>query len=270
MSIEGDKLHQLLSHLQNGDRKVVELVFRRKPLQEIAERVGLSEARIRNIIHKARFAFGANDDLVDDYLILVEEWERHSGEVLLPEFGSGSASEERLAQPDPTQKKLKVISDIEAHWTPDEMRGLAASLMRLADAIDQDWSPEGVRAAFRWPSTAARIERNSLELAKKATLLLRQAKMREKYLPGELLGEPAWNILLDLFVQFAGGAKVSSTSLCIAADCPQSTALRYLGRLEEADLITREDSPEDGRVTLYRLTKQGVVAMGRVLERIGV
>ena len=270
MGMDRQKLERLLPYLQNGERTVVELISRRKPIDEIAERVGLPEAHIKKIIRKARFAFGANDDLVDDYLRLLENWSGQSGENLLAEFALGSASEDLLIRKDPKQKKQKVISDIESNWTPDEMRGLAASLMRLADAIDQDWSPERVRAVYSWPSSAARFERNSLELAKKATLLLRQAKMREKYLPKELLGEPAWNILLDLCIQFAGGAKVSSTSLCIAADCPQSTALRYLAKLEGEGLIEREDSPMDGRVTLYGLTKQGVIAMGRLLESMSV
>ena len=263
-------MDRLLSRLQSEERAVVELVSRRKPLEEIAERVGLSPAQIKNLLHKARYAFGANDDLVDDYLHLIANWSEISGNPLYSELVDDDAEVAGAATPTPHQRKLQALSDIERNWTPDEMRELAASLLRLADAIDQDWSPDTASINYRWPSRAARIERNSLELAKKATLLLRQAKMREKYLPRELLGEPAWNILLDLFVQFAGDAKVSSTSLCIAADCPQSTALRYLGRLEEAGLIEREDSRHDGRVTLYGLTKQGVVAVGRVLEKVGV
>jgi DNA-binding MarR family transcriptional regulator len=94
--------------------------------------------------------------------------------------------------------------------------------------------------------------------------------MRNKYLPDAMLGEPTWNMLLELFCQFAGGASMSTKSLCIAAECPESTALRHIDRLEESGLIRRFRSPADGRVTLADLTKRGVVGIGRVLERVSI
>ncbi|WP_298467450.1 winged helix DNA-binding protein [uncultured Erythrobacter sp.] len=42
----------------------------------------------------------------------------------------------------------------------------------------------------------------------------------------------------------------------------------HLARLEEAGLVKREPSRHDARVTLYSLTKQGVIGVGRVLERM--
>lgn len=258
----------LLAHLSNGERDVVELIAKRKPIEEIKDRIGLPRKTIEGLIHSAKIMLSANDDLVDDYLMMLEDWQQETGSKLYTEFGEGTPEERALVRETRTPFKSHVIDDIEATMTPAEMRDLAGSLLRLADAFDQDWSPEGVQASFHWPSGAAKIEKNSLELAKRATLLVKQREMREKFLPKDLFGEPAWNMLLDLFIQFAGGAKVSGKSLSIAAGCPQTTALRHLARLEEAGLVKREPSRHDARVTLYSLTKQGVIGVGRVLERM--
>lgn len=260
---------KLLSFLDNGERKVVELIVEKKPLEEIVERIGLPRRTVESLIHSVRFAFGANDDLIDDYLELLGDWQAETGCMLFEDFGFGSPDEDALISRKPVSEKEIVIAQIQEEWSAAEMRDLAASLLKLSDALDQDWSPENVRSRFHWPSGAATIERNSLELAKRATLLIRQRGIREKFLPKELFAEPGWNMLLDLFVQFAGGAKVSGKSLWISAGCPQSTAQRYVTLLEEQGLIECETSSSDGRVRLYSLTKAGVIGVGSILERLG-
>ena len=161
-----------------------------------------------------------------------------------------------------------LIDQLARQWTPHEIRDLAATLLRLADSLEQNWDGSNVRSIFTWPSEKARIERNAANLAFKARLLVDQRQRRRKHIANDLLGEPAWDMLLDLFMQFAGGAKVSTTSLCIAAQVPSSTALRYVNALEESDYVERTDSQYDKRVTLIGLTDKGVIAMGRYLESI--
>lgn len=160
-----------------------------------------------------------------------------------------------------------ILAEVARKRSPAQMRALAESLLRQADCLDQGWAPETVKNRYHWPSEAAKIERNAIELSKKAVLLKRQIELRAQVLPEELSAEPVWSMLLELFVQFAGGAKVSSKSLVIVAACPATTALRYLDRLETAGLISRSASDEDGRVRLVELTKDGVVTIGRFLEK---
>ncbi|PKP92195.1 MAG: hypothetical protein CVT75_08075 [Alphaproteobacteria bacterium HGW-Alphaproteobacteria-14] len=224
----------------------------------------------------------ANDGNVDDFLSLVENWNPDGIEAFMfPDRApsvddyvreaSATSKGKAANQPgDSARKKQNVLDEIERDWTPQEMRDLGASLMRLADALDQNWNPGALQSSFHWPSAARQIERNAIELAKKATLIKRQLNMRKKYLPEAMLVEPTWNMLLELFCQFAGGASVSTKSLSIAADCPESTALRHIDRLEEVGLIRRFRSKADGRVTLTELTKKGIVGVGRVLERISI
>lgn len=165
-------------------------------------------------------------------------------------------------------ERQDLIDQLAGSWKPHDIRELAATLLRLADALDQQWDGSNVRSIFRWPSELARIERNAFNLALKARSLYERRGRRRDFVPGDLLGEPAWDMLLDLFMQFAGGAQVSTTSLCVASRVPASTALRYIAALEEAGLVQRSDSEFDKRVTFVRLTERGVLSLGRYLEQV--
>lgn len=70
----------------------------------------------------------------------------------------------------------------------------------------------------------------------------------------DLFGEPAWDMLIDLFIHEAAAKSVSTSSLCIASGLPMSSALRLLQRLCDADLVTREADRYDGRRNFIRLT----------------
>ncbi|MEP3051314.1 MAG: MarR family transcriptional regulator [Erythrobacter sp.] len=77
----------------------------------------------------------------------------------------------------------------------------------------------------------------------------------------ELFGEPAWDILLDLYVAHADGKRVSVSSACIGSASPPTTGLRWLGILSDQGLVLREHDPEDQRRVLVRLTDAGIDAM---------
>ncbi|MXO73306.1 winged helix DNA-binding protein [Alteraurantiacibacter buctensis] len=166
-----------------------------------------------------------------------------------------------------SSSRQEIIDRLATEWKPEAMRDLAAMLLRLADSIDQNWQPSNVRSIYRWPSSLARIERNSVNLAMKARVISTQRARRRDYVSTNLLGEPAWDMMLDLFVQYAGGAKVSTTSLCIASQVPTSTALRYIALLEETGYVQRSQSETDKRVTFVSLTELGVMSMGNYLEQ---
>lgn len=272
--------------VKGSERDFLEALSSCRSIHDVAQSTGLSSRIVVAAVRSIRILVHANDGAVDDFLTLVENWNADGIEgFLFPDQilpadeivddyvrWPDTVNDDEVARQDGSfvTKKQKVLDEIERDWSAQEMRDLGASLIRLADALDQNWNADAVQSSFHWPSAARQIERNSLELAKKATLIKRQLTMRKKYLPEAILGEPTWNMLLELFCQFAGGASVSTKSLCIAAECPESTALRQIDRLEEAGLIRRFRSRADGRVILAELTKRGVVGVGRVLERISI
>jgi DNA-binding MarR family transcriptional regulator len=272
--------------LSGSERDFLTALRSCQSIHSVAKSTGLSPRIVAGAIRSMRLVLAVNDGPVDDFLNLVETWDADGLEgFLFPEKTSPEADPRddyvrsigetkgdggAIPRDETSLKKRKIIDAIERDWSPREIHDLGASLIHLADALDQNWSAEAVQSSFHWPSAARQIERNALELAKKALLIKRQLTMRKKYLPEAMLGEPTWNMLLELFCQFAGGARVSTKSLCIAAECPESTALRHIERLEEAGLIRRFRSQMDARVTLAELTKQGVVSVGRVLERFSI
>ncbi len=166
----------------------------------------------------------------------------------------------------------EILDGLAQDWSPIAIRDLATTLLRLADSIDQQWdgsnlASNGRRGIFRWSNSLARIEQNALNLAMKARLVYDHRRKRKEFIPSQFLGEPAWDMLLELFMQFSGGAKVSITSLCIASDTPSTTALRYVTQLEEAGLVKKSESEFDKRVTFVALTNEGVLAVGAYLEK---
>lgn len=76
-----------------------------------------------------------------------------------------------------------------------------------------------------------------------------------------LFGEPAWDILLDLFIAAKERKRLPVTSACIGAAVPATTALRWLTVLEEKGLIVRENDSNDARRVFVRLSTEGYEKM---------
>lgn len=222
------------------------------------------------LVRSVALSLSANDGPVDDFLKLVSEWEEMTGTSLIgePEANSDSSVDSRSEAERPRQGRAaldEMLGSIAAEFTPMRMRELGSSLTKLADALDQNWSPDMVRSSFHWATQAGQIERRALELAKVAIHMRELGKRRARHVSQEFIGEPAWEMLLELFIQFAGGAKVSTKSLCLVSGASDTTALRLIDRMEDSCLLERSQSPVDRRVTLVRLTHQGIIAVGSIL-----
>jgi hypothetical protein len=117
------------------------------------------------------------------------------------------------------------------------------------------------------PATA----HNDARLAEYAERLYKERRRRSRYLPGHLFAEPAWDILLDLFINAVRDRAISITSACIAGGIPATTGLRWLGVLEKEGLLVRGTSEEDARVTWVQLSTYGMEVMrGYLSEAMGL
>ena len=115
-----------------------------------------------------------------------------------------------------------------------------------------------VRAA---PLTAAdeAVELASLGLLAEA--LHRDRRRRARHLPSRLLGEPAWDMLLDLYAAACKGQAVSVSNACLAAGAPASPARRWLHHLAVDGLVERVPDANDARRHYVRLTGPGMATM---------
>lgn len=102
--------------------------------------------------------------------------------------------------------------------------------------------------------------------AQQVRAVLRARRLRDQILSPDLFADPAWDILLDLMASYLEGAKVSVSSLCIAAAVPPTTALRWIRQLTDSGLLERHADPADGRRIFIALSNEGVTAVTRWFE----
>ncbi|QCB44120.1 transcriptional regulator [Sphingomonas sp. PAMC26645] len=93
-------------------------------------------------------------------------------------------------------------------------------------------------------------------------------KVRDAMLGDALFSEPAWDILLDLFISEHEQRRLSVSAVCIGARAPSATALRYLTMLQDADLVERIRDARDGRRSHVQLTVLGRLRMTNLLGRL--
>lgn len=91
--------------------------------------------------------------------------------------------------------------------------------------------------------------------------VIRARRMRAEFFDGELFADPAWDMLLDLFAADLEHRQISVSSLCIAAAVPPTTALRWIGTMQDAGLFGREADPSDKRRAHLTLTRRAADGM---------
>lgn len=156
----------------------------------------------------------------------------------------------------------EALSETDALLLPlaDELIGIAARLRDVASGVRDSDSGDLPK------QRVARGGRSALLIARKAYALRR----RRAIIFGnpELFGEPAWDILLDLYIAHADGKHVSVSSACIGSAAPATTGLRWLGVLAQEGLIVRENDVDDQRRVMVRLSTAGLAAMNRFFEAV--
>lgn len=85
-----------------------------------------------------------------------------------------------------------------------------------------------------------------------------------------IVGEPCWDIILDLCISEIEGRKISVTSACLASGVPITTALRWISLLERDRLIQKESDSKDRRRTFLRISKSGFESMFRYFKSISM
>lgn len=77
---------------------------------------------------------------------------------------------------------------------------------------------------------------------------LRRRLLRQQLLGSpEIFAEPAWDMLIELFIHECGDRPISTGSLCGTVERPLTSAMRVLQKLCDAELVFRTGDPDDGR-----------------------
>lgn len=106
-------------------------------------------------------------------------------------------------------------------------------------------------------SAAAAAARSAYDLRRRRDMLFAD-------FPG-LFGDPAWDMLLDLYIAEIDARPVTVAQACAASAVAASTALRCLMLLIEQGLIERPDPPAVA-TNLIRLTDRGQDYMDQLFK----
>jgi DNA-binding MarR family transcriptional regulator len=85
--------------------------------------------------------------------------------------------------------------------------------------------------------------------------ILNARRKRGRVFPELAFGDPAWDMILDLYVAAVTGRPVCPSSIGFAAAVPQTTVLRLVNQLAERGLVIRQADRNDRRRVLLTLSE---------------
>ena len=136
---------------------------------------------------------------------------------------------------------------------PVRLEAMARALIELA----RDLEAPDARPTFL-------VERGP-NLGRVARAMYRERAERARFFPAGLFAEPAWDILLDLFIASRANELRSVKEVCIASHAPDATALRHVDTLIEHGLVVRTRDTRDNRRKFLALSAEGYRRISRFL-----
>lgn len=130
----------------------------------------------------------------------------------------------------------------------------------------------GTSAGANEPVLRKTVLRNPNHLCDQGALFiktyLRARRDREWQFPRGLFSDPAWDILLDLYVAQSEDRQVSLWNAYQAAAVPETSGMRWLRILESRHLVKREDETTDQDCEWVTLTRDAIAGLNRWLDRM--
>jgi len=92
------------------------------------------------------------------------------------------------------------------------------------------------------------------DLVERAVSALSKRQRRSAYFPKSFFGEPAWDMLLILYVNERSGTRFTIARLSEQCGASPSTALRWIDILEGGHFVCRQPNPIDQRTVFIKLS----------------
>jgi DNA-binding MarR family transcriptional regulator len=105
-------------------------------------------------------------------------------------------------------------------------------------------------------------------LRQDAARLVASRKLRSGLFDPNLFGEPAWDILLSLYVIHNDRRRMSIRALADHCELPLTTMQRWLDYLSQRDLVRRLSNPADHRVIYIEMAEKGRQKMDAYFLRL--
>lgn len=112
--------------------------------------------------------------------------------------------------------------------------------------------------------SAAEVDSERAAYVRAAQAIIRVRDLRDRMIGGHgQFADPAWDLLLDLYVATVEDRPLAVGDACVGARVPQTTALRWIDQLERLGKVKRTADPSDRRRTLVSLTDTQLSLMDR-------
>lgn len=100
-------------------------------------------------------------------------------------------------------------------------------------------------------------ETDRRQLVLKVRAVMSERKRRIRFFSRVMFGEPAWDMLLALYITDFSGGRQTISKLVDWVNSPRTTANRWIDYLEKERLIEREPHAHDRRFIYVGLTEKG-------------
>ena len=139
---------------------------------------------------------------------------------------------------------------------------------RLRDKIaDLEHCLEEVKSALQLASLEPVAQPFWID-EEKVRRILAARRIREQQLGAQLFSDPSWDMLLEAFAADLGQKTLLRTELCRAAPVPESTAIRWLAKLEQDGWLQCLET-NAGDQQRVELTLDGSMKLRRYFECVG-
>lgn len=150
----------------------------------------------------------------------------------------------------------------------ESIAGLVKDLTTQLSAIAVEFGSRADRLTLE-PDAGVPMGTATLDPRELAKQLLAQRMARFDHFPAELFHEPAWDMLLALFVAQEERRTMNVKTLVASAHAPVTTSQRWIDHLHKLKLIDRVIDPIDRRRMEISLSDQGYTAVTAYLRRLG-
>jgi len=149
----------------------------------------------------------------------------------------------------------------------DPVVALVHDLHERLAGLAEEFGRRAAEVAERAPATPKSSEADpDIVLVTRARKLMDHRRLRSRFLPAELFHEPAWDMLLALYVAQHDRRTMNVKTLVSYAEAPATTSQRWIDHLHKLGLIERVTDMVDRRRVEVQLSEAGVAAIRRYLD----
>lgn len=141
----------------------------------------------------------------------------------------------------------------EVAYLLSSMEAIVAKVRQIADSVPNVPSP-------------AKNSISALDAARRIIALRRKRNRAfQVHSLDDIFGEPAWDMMLDLFIAERTGSRISVSSLCIGSNVAPTTALRHIRTMVERGVFMRTPDPSDNRRIWVSLSSWAIDEIEQIL-----